>query len=86
MASPRLKLNLLGDDAGKDYFRTVDERLAKMGISRMALARELAMDGGQLSRYFNSDEPNPTLKTVWEIEEAIVTVRRRKAQERPRNL
>ena len=82
--TPRIRLNLVGDQPIKEYFASVDKRLADIGVSRMALARELAMDGGQLSRYFNTDDPNPTMKTVMDIEEAIVTLRRRKAQEKPR--
>ena len=78
----KLKLNLSGDDKNKEYFNSVDERIAAMGVSRLALARELDMDGPQFNRYFTIDHPNPTLDTIIAIEEAIVTVRRRKAQEK----
>jgi len=78
----KLKLDLPGPPFNKAYFRSVDQRLAAMGVSRLALSRQLDMDGPQFNRYFTIDHPNPTLDTIIAIEEAIVTVRRRKAQEK----
>lgn len=81
----KLKLDLKGAETFREYFKDVDARLEKMGVSRAALGRELGMDQAQISRYFNDDDPNPTGKTIVAIEEAIVTLRRRKAQEKPRD-
>ena len=78
----KLKLDLLGDRTFSEYFKYVDARLAAMGASRGALARELGMDGGQMNRYFTDADPNPTGKTIVAIEDAIGTLKRRKAQEK----
>ena len=78
----KLKLNLTGTTTGREYFRDVKARLDKMGVSQNMLAREMGLDPGQLSRYFTDPEPNPSLERIVEIEEAIVTLRRRKAQEK----
>jgi len=78
----KLRLNLAGHMTGEAYFKDVDARLQAMGVSRGALARELGMNPTQCFKYFTDPQPNPTLKTVAAIEEAIVTLRRRKAQER----
>ena len=78
----KLRLNLAGNLSGAEYFKDVDSRLAAMGVSRGALARELGMNPTQCFKYFTDPEPNPTIKTIAAIEEAIVTLRRRKAQER----
>ena len=78
----KLNLVLLGTATGRNYFRDVKARLDKMGASQNGLARELGLDPGQLSRYFTDPDPNPSLTRLVEIEEAIVTIRRRKAQEK----
>lgn len=76
----KLQLNLIGDQTMVEYFKGVSSRLAEIGMSRAALAREMGIGADQLGRYFNSDDPNPTVKTLVAIEEAIATLRRQRAQ------
>ena len=78
----KLKLNLQGSATWREYFKDVAARLEKMGASQNMLARQMGVDAGQISRYFNDEEPNPRGTTIVAIEEALVTLRRRKAQER----
>ena len=79
--SRRSPLDLKGENPAQDYFHSVDERLRAMKASRGALARQLEMNGPQLSRYFTMPNPNPTLRTIIAIERGIVTMRRRMAAE-----
>jgi len=78
----KLRLDLKGDSTNAEYFKELDKRLRDMGASRSALARQLDVDVAQVQRYFTDPHPNPTLDTLRAIEEAVVTIRRRKAQER----
>jgi hypothetical protein len=77
-----LKLDLIGSQTMVEYFKDLDKRLLEMGASRSALARQLNADGAQVQRYFTDTDPNPTAKTLIAIEEAVVTIRRRRAQAR----
>jgi hypothetical protein len=61
----------------KDYFRDLVKRLDQYGITNRALAAEMGVDHTAISRWINSQDPNPTIKTIIQIETAIVALRKR---------
>lgn len=65
------------DSSPARYFKRVEKRIARIGISKAALAREMLILPEQLTRYMNTPRPNPTLRTVVAIERALFTLEAR---------
>lgn len=70
-------------NVGDNYIEELEKRLQKHDISHGELARESGISPTQLSRWFNSNI-EPTLKNVRKIEEALLTIlrKRRRAERR----
>lgn len=76
----KITLNLTGAAPAKAYFKGVDDRLHALGYVRADLARTMNVAQDQLTRLWNHKNPNPTLNTIISIEDAIVTLRQRRAR------
>lgn len=68
---------------GPDYFRELDARLKALGITHAAFAREMGISPVQAARWFNKPQ-NPEMNTLMKIEQAVKTMRKRKAQGGPK--